>query len=42
MPFFRVLKNAQPLECRFPGGGKRQLPDLPRIRCREQSTATQQ
>ncbi len=39
MAFSRAEKNAQPIECRFPGTGKRQLPDLPRTRCREtQST----
>lgn len=39
MPLFWAMKNAQPLECRVPGGGIRQQSDLPRTRCREiQST----
>lgn len=34
MPFFRAMKNAQPLECRVPESGTRQLPDPPRTGCR--------
>ena len=38
MPSFRQMKNAQPLECQAPGGGARQLPDLPRTKVQRDTT----